>query len=136
VSGPAPTTPTPRARAETPEQLHELFLACVHRRDHAGLMGLYENECAGADLAGQALPDRAAVSAFVAGFLEIVKELTATTRTCLIAGDIALLSSEWHAVVEPQEGTTTEARGSSAEVARRQPDDSWLFVIDAPVFAL
>lgn len=136
MSGPASTTPRLREKAQTPQQLHELFLACVSRRDHAGLMQLYEDDCAGADLAGNALPDRAAIAGFVAGFLEIVRELTATTRTCLISGDIALLSSEWDAVVEPEEGTTTEAHGRSAEVARRQPDGSWRFVIDAPVFGL
>jgi ketosteroid isomerase-like protein len=39
-------------------------------------------------------------------------------------------------VVEPEEGTKVETQGRSAEVARRQPDGSWRFVIDAPTFAL
>jgi ketosteroid isomerase-like protein len=121
--------------AETPEQLHQLFLARVNARDHEGLMVLYESSCAGADLAGSLLPDRAAVHDFTAGFLSIVRELTATTRKCLVSGDIALLSSAWHAVVEPEPGTTAEASGWSAEVARRQPDGSWLFVLDDPRFA-
>jgi ketosteroid isomerase-like protein len=122
--------------AETPEQLHELFLARVNSRDLEGLMELYERDCVGGDLSANVLSNRAAIAEFVGGFLEVVRELTATTRRCLVSGDIALLSSDWHAVVEPQEGTTAEAHGRSAEVARRQPGGSWLFVIDDPVFAL
>jgi ketosteroid isomerase-like protein len=122
--------------ARTPEELHELFLARVNARDHEGLMALYADECAGSDLDSNFLPDKATISDFVAGFLGIVRELTSTTRKCLIAGDIALLSSDWNAVVEPEEGTKVETQGRSAEVARRQPDGSWRFVIDAPTFAL
>lgn len=136
MSGTASGTPELPEVAETPERLHELFLARVSARDHDGLMALYEDGCAGGDLTGNVLPDKTAIYGFVAGFLAIVKELTASTRTCLIAGDIALLSSDWRAIVEPEEGAVTEARGRSAEVARRQPDGSWRFVIDAPVFAL
>lgn len=122
--------------ARTPEELHELFLARVNARDHEGLMALYASECAGSDLEANFLPDRTAISAFVAGFLTIVRELTGTTRKCLISGDIALLSSDWSAVVEPEEGQKVETHGRSAEVARRQPDGSWRFVIDDPGFAL
>ena len=131
------STPSTELRevASTPEQLHELFLARANNRDLEGMMQLYAAECAGGDLEANILPDRAAIAEFVGGFLEIVRELNATTRKCLIAGDIALLSSEWHAIVEPEEGQIIEAHGRSAEVAQRQADGSWRFVIDDPIFA-
>lgn len=130
-----PASRKPAPVAASPGELHTLFLDCVRRRDHEGLMALYASDCAGSDLDGNILPDRAAISEFTAGFLAIVGELTATTRTVRVAGATALLSSDWHATVEPGNGTLVEAGGRSAEVARRQPDGSWLFVIDTPVFA-
>jgi ketosteroid isomerase-like protein len=135
VSESTSTTPGVREVARTPEQLHDLFLACAAGRDLDGMMALYEAECAGGDLEANILPDKAALEEFISGFLEVVRELTATTRKCLVSGEIALLSSEWHAVVEPEEGKMVEAHGRSAEVARRQPDGTWRFVIDDPIFA-
>jgi ketosteroid isomerase-like protein len=136
VSESTSSTSELRDVARTPEQLHQLFLARANSRDREGMMELYATECAGGDLEANVLPDRAAVAEFVGGFLDVVRELTATTRKCLVSGDIALLSSDWHAVVEPQEGQVVEAHGRSAEVARRQPDGSWRFVIDDPIFAV
>ena len=130
-----PSIPQVREVAGTPEQLHELFLARANNRDLEGMMELYGTDCAGGDLEANFLPDRAAIAEFVGGFLEVIRELKATTRKCLIAGDIALLSSEWHAIVEPEEGQIVEAHGRSAEVAQRQADGSWRFVVDDPIFA-
>jgi ketosteroid isomerase-like protein len=53
--------------------------------------------------------------------------MTVTTRYVIEAGDLAILSNEW----------TLTAGGESmsaitAEVARRQPDGGWLYVIDNP----
>ncbi|WP_280813977.1 hypothetical protein [Variovorax sp. TBS-050B] len=42
-------------------------------------------------------------------------------------GDIALLKAEW--TIEDDAGAV-RARGSSVEVARRQPDGGWRYVID------
>jgi ketosteroid isomerase-like protein len=135
VSDSTSSTQQLREVARTPEQLHELFVARVNARDLDGLMRLYASDCVGGDLDANVLPDRAAIADFVAGFLAIVRELTATTRKCLVSGDVALLSSDWRAIVVP-EGKPVEAHGRSAEVARRQPDGSWRFVIDDPVFPI
>jgi ketosteroid isomerase-like protein len=60
-------------------------------------------------------------------FLAMGGRMTVTTRYVIEAGDLAILSNEW----------TYEAGGESmsavtAEVAQRQTDGGWLYVIDNP----
>jgi ketosteroid isomerase-like protein len=49
-----------------------------------------------------------------------------------MAGDIALMSNRWRMTLRAAEGEVAEVDGQSTEVARRQPDDGWLYVIDSP----
>lgn len=49
-----------------------------------------------------------------------------------MAGDVALLSNRWHMTLGPSDGERAGLEGTSTEVARRQPDGSWRYVIDDP----
>jgi ketosteroid isomerase-like protein len=51
-----------------------------------------------------------------------------TTRFAVEQGDIALLSNAW---IFEMDGAAV-ARSVTAEVARRQPDGSWRYIIDNP----
>jgi hypothetical protein len=42
------------------------------------------------------------------------------------------MSKRWRMTLRAAEGEVAEVDGQSAEVARRQPDDGWLYVIDSP----
>ena len=50
-----------------------------------------------------------------------------TTRYCVEAGDIALLSNEWQFTSE-----TMSFESASAEVARRGGDGIWRYLVDNP----
>ena len=54
----------------------------------------------------------------------------------MVVGDIALMSGDWQMRLGAEEGTGTSFESSSTEVARRQPDGSWLYVIDDPASTL
>ena len=54
-----------------------------------------------------------------------------TTRYSVEQGDIALLSNVWKFELDGSEAATA----ITAEVARRQPDGSWRYVIDNPYAA-
>jgi hypothetical protein len=41
--------------------------------------------------------------------------------------EITLMSNRWRMTVRAAEGEVAEVDGQSAEVARRQPDDRWLY---------
>ncbi len=48
------------------------------------------------------------------------------------AGDLALLFSDWTLSTTDPDGNVVELAGRTTDVARRQPDGNWLFVIDDP----
>lgn len=129
--------PTERAvapRAHHPADLHGLFLAGVNAHDIGALMGLYEPDALGVDLAGEPLDNRDELREFLIGFLHVAQHLDGETRRVHVAKDLALMSSTWHATLTTTTGQTTHMHGTSAEVARRQHDGTWLFAIDTPVF--
>lgn len=120
--------------AQHPQELHQLFVANVNAHDVDALMALYEHDCTTADLEGHSLQGMDNLRAFLAGFLAVVKQLDGETRRVFVAGDIALMSGTWHAVLATRDGGVTSVTGTSGEVARRQPDGTWRFLIDVPLF--
>lgn len=46
--------------------------------------------------------------------------------------DIALTRASWSAWIKDADGPLNEVRGESITIARRQPDGTWLLVIDHP----
>jgi uncharacterized protein (TIGR02246 family) len=120
--------------ATTLEQLHVLFVDAVNTHDLDALLDLYEPDPIGADLDGNALRGATAMRQFLADFLAVAQSIEATTRKVIATDDIGLLSSRWLARVRTSDGEDLIAEGSSAEVARRQADGTWRFLIDDPLF--
>ena len=69
----------------------------------------------------------AAISVELGKLLSVRGKMTSHNNFCIEVGDIALLRAD-HRIADAA-GTTILA-GSSAEVVRRQPDGTWLYVID------
>jgi ketosteroid isomerase-like protein len=119
-------------QARSVDELHELFIRRVNAQDLDGLIDLYELDCVFADLDGMGNEHsgHGPLRDFLGGFLAITSEFSATHHKGFVCGDLALLSLSWHAVFK----SGGEGTGISAEVARRQADGSWKFVIDEPNF--
>lgn len=112
-----------RERAARPEDLSRLVLERLNAGDAEGLAALYEPD------AVMALPDggQAAGSREIRQAYEHLLTGRPTfapgeQQPTLRSGDLALT-----AVVLPGGGATVE-------VARRQPDGTWLWVLDQPAF--
>lgn len=120
--------------ASRPEDLHELFMAGVNAHDLDALMEVYEPDPVSVGLDGQPLGGTAAVRELLGGFLQRAQRLETKTRKVFVNGDIALMSSIWSLVMANPDGSTRTSEGMSAEVARRQPDGTWLWIIDDPAF--
>jgi ketosteroid isomerase-like protein len=120
--------------ATTPEQLHMLFDDAVNAHNLGALLDLYEPDSLGADLDGNAFRGTAAMRHFLADLLSVAQRIDTTTRKVIAGDDIALLSGHWLAHIRTPDGEDLTAEGSSAEVARRQPDGTWRFIIDDPLF--
>ncbi len=115
---------TERESAQTPEDLTRLFVQAANAGDAAGIAALYEPDAVMAYPPGAQTVGREAIRELWEQILTHRPhfEPEAPLPT-LRSGDLALTSTP------PKDGT-----GARAQVARRQPDGSWLRVLDQPEF--
>ena len=113
---------TGRERAQQPEDLARMFVQRALDGDVDGMTALYEPDAVLAYPPGQETVGREAIrsvlSALVAAAPPFKEEEPLPT---LRFGDLALTSTR------PADGT-----GGRVQVARRQPDGSWLRIMDRP----
>jgi ketosteroid isomerase-like protein len=118
--------------AAGPEDLHHLFAQALNASDLDALTALYEG---GASLIPE--PDQLATGAdavrqALSGLLAMNPTITVATHRVVRAADIALLYSSWRLRGTGVEGGAVEMEGRGTEIARRQADGRWLFVIGDP----
>ncbi|MEO7649651.1 MAG: nuclear transport factor 2 family protein [Bryobacteraceae bacterium] len=118
--------------AKRPEDLHRLFVEAFNAADVDSLVALYES---GAVLAAQsdaAVSGANAVRMGLEAFLALKGRIVIKTSRVIPAGDLALLHGKWSLTGTGPDGAPVAMEGQNAEVARRQADGTWRFVIDNP----
>ena len=118
--------------ARKPEELDVLFAQAVNAGDIEAVIRLYEPAAAFTEQPGKVVTGTNAVREAFSGFLAMKPRMTLESRTLAEAGGIALTTSKWVLEGIGPDGKPMKVEGQSAEVARRQPDGTWLFVIDNP----
>jgi uncharacterized protein (TIGR02246 family) len=94
---------------------------------------LYEPGATLSPAPGQTVQGADAIREAYRGFLATRFQMHAQTeRVFLSAGGIALTHGRWTMTGTGPDGAPVQVEGRSAEVLRRQPDGSWLLVIDNP----
>jgi len=106
-------------RALQPEDLDRLFLERANAGDVDGVVDLYEPDAVLAFPPGHLAAGRQAIREVYADLLASRPRLTGTIRPAIRNGDIAMTS-------------TVRPGNATVEVARRQPDGTWLWLIDQP----
>ena len=102
-----------------PEDLDRLFLERANAGTVDGIVNLYEPGAVLAFPPGRLATGRSAIREVYADLLASRPELTGEIRPAVRNGDIAITS-------------TVRPGNATVEVARRQPDGSWLWLIDQP----
>lgn len=111
----------PRQLARDPQELAQLIVARANAGDVDGMVALYEPDAVLATGDETVARGTAQIRAFWAKTVAAGRKFDLGVQsTAMRSGDLALTSTR-----QP-DGRTT------AEVARRQPDGSWLWVIDQP----
>ncbi|WP_424185076.1 YybH family protein [Actinokineospora sp. G85] len=111
-----------RPKATTPEDLARLFVERANARDAEGLALLYEPDAVLAFPPGSTTTGREAIQAVCEQLVAQGGEFTIENALpTLHHGDLALTATR------PADGT-----GGRTQIARRQPDGTWLRVIDRP----
>jgi ketosteroid isomerase-like protein len=115
---------TEGARALRPEDLTRLFVERANAGDAAGIAALYEQHAVMAYPPGEVTVGRDAIRQLWEQVLAHAPQFEQEEPLpTLISGNIGLTSTP------PKDGT-----GARAQVVRRQPDGSWLRLLDQPEF--
>lgn len=117
--------------AVSPEDLHKLFVQMLNCGDIDALADLYAVD---GFLVARGAPARGigAIRQMLAEYVAMKPTIQLATRRVVQAGDTALLLADWHFHGTTEDGGQVSTSGTSIEVARRQPDGSWRYVIDLP----
>jgi ketosteroid isomerase-like protein len=119
--------------ARTPEDLDRLFAERLNAGDVEALVALYEPQAALTPPGGKSpVIGHAAIREVLAGFIAGKPRMTLMPRLLSQAGELALISAHWSVSMSGPDGKPMDANGQSVEVARRQPNGDWLFIMDVP----
>jgi uncharacterized protein (TIGR02246 family) len=122
--------PSPAARS--PQEVIELFARLIGEGDAESALTLYEEDAAFAPQPGQLVRGRDEIRPALQQLAELRPRLTGEIEKAVAAGDLALLINEWELRGTDPEGGEVTMSGRSADVFRRQTDDTWRIAIDDP----
>ncbi|MFQ5913066.1 MAG: YybH family protein [Nitrospinota bacterium] len=118
--------------ARNPEELDRLFSEALNSGNLDALLALYEPQATLTPEPGQVVTGTQAIGEALSAFLAGNPRITLENKTLAQTGDIALSTANWELSGTGPDGNPMKMAGHSVEVARRQPDGNWLFVIDTP----
>jgi uncharacterized protein (TIGR02246 family) len=116
--------------ATTPEQVHRVFEETFNAGDIDGLLELYESDAALIAQPGTVAHSRDQIRDALQGFLALNGRITLDTRLVVTVGDLAYLANTWSLSGTGPDGNPVVLGATTAEVARRQADGTWRYVID------
>ena len=122
-------------KANTPEELSRLIGEAITAGDLEAVLSLYEPEATfvmPSALGEGSVTGLAGLREAFSGFLAINPRLTINAEKTILAGDTALVIGNSTLTGRDADGNDIDIAGRFADVVRRQPDGSWLFVIDNP----
>jgi len=118
--------------AREPGEIHRLFERLAASGDVEGIARLYEEGARFVRKDGRVLEGRVAIRDEVGGMLAVMTSYRQEVEGVVEAGGVALLSTRWTLEGRMPDGTPFSESGRTADVARRQPDGTWLMAIDSP----
>jgi len=113
-----------------PDEMNAAFAAAYNSGDIEQLLALYEPDAILAPQPGLRAVGLEAIREALLGLLGLGGTMRSENLYCLRSGDIALLQGSWTLSTADREGEPVELASRTAEVVRRQPDGSWLYVAD------
>jgi ketosteroid isomerase-like protein len=116
--------------AQKPELLNQLFVRAVNAGNVEAVVSLFESDAQLAAQPGQPpVQGQAAIRTVVQGWVALELHFESSSREVIQAGDLALLRGPWQVTLTGPDGQAIIQNGHGLEIARRQPDGSWRYVL-------
>ena len=115
-----------------PEDMNPAFAEAFNSGNIDDLVALYEPDAVLVPKPGQLAKGTEAIRAALQELLALGGYMKSENQYALVHGDIALLRAKVHLVGAGPAGGRLEINNHTAEVVRRQPDGSWLYILDHP----
>lgn len=111
-------------------QLHRRFEHAFNAADLEALVALYEDDAALIPQPGTLVRGKEQIRSALQQFLDIGGTMRLETKDVVEVGELAYLINRWSLTGTDPDGEAINMGAVTAEVARRQSDGSWLYVID------
>ena len=119
--------------ARNPQDCDLLLADAINAGDVEAAVALYEPDAGFLAEPGKAVTGTEAVREVMSGFMSLKPTITLEVdKVVPSGGDLALTCSKWSLSGTDADGNPVNISGRGTEVVRRQPDGTWLFVIDNP----
>ena len=118
--------------ANSPQEVASGIGQGLSNGDLDGIMALYEPNACLVPQEGEVLQGHAAIREGIAGFIALKPSMTGESRAVVQADDLAIVYTRWTLSGTSPDGDPVNMSGQSTDVMRRQPDGTWLCVIDNP----
>ena len=113
-----------------PEEMNAAFAAAVRSGDVEQVLALYEPDALLAPQPRARARGHEEIRAALTALVAIGGTIESHNNYCLQVGELALLQGEWRLQTNAPDGSPLELGSRTAEIVRRQPDGSWLYVVD------
>lgn len=111
-------------------QLQRQFENAFNAGDLDALVALYEDDAVLIPQPGVVVRGKDQIGPALQQFLDLGGTISLDTKEVVEVGELAYLVNRWALTGTDPNGEPIDMGAVTAEVARRQPDGSWLYVID------
>jgi uncharacterized protein (TIGR02246 family) len=115
-----------------PQDMNSAFAEAFNSGDIENLMALYEPSAVLVPRPGRVVEGAQAIRAALQELLALKGYMQSENQYALLHGDIALLRAKVRLAGTGPDGNRLEINNHTTEVVRRQPDGSWLYILDHP----
>ena len=119
-------------QARRPEDLNRLFLERANAGDVEGVVALYEPDAVLVGPGRQVISGRLALRQAYTQLFAAKPTFAGETQAAIRNGNLALTSTQFTLTSVDSDGKPITMKTATTEVARRQSDGTWLWVIDQP----
>ena len=114
------------------DELQKLWAKNFNDSNIDGLMSLFDSNAVFMHAPGQTVKGTAAIREQLSGWLAAKLKCDLQFQKSIEFDNIALLFSKWTLSGTAADGSPITMSGQTSDVAERQADGNWLFVIDNP----